>query len=511
MERHEELRRVRVEKLERLRAAGEDPYPPDFRRTHSAREILDRFEELDEKVTVSIAGRVMSVREMGKATFAHLQDGSGRVQVYFKKDLLPEGRFDLLKLADLGDFLGVTGVPFRTRTGEISVRAGQFRFLCKAIRPLPIAKEKDGQVFDEVTDKDIRYRQRHVDLILNPATRRTLELRGHIIRAVRSFLDARGFLEVETPVLQNQYGGAMARPFLTHHNALDIDLYLRIALELHLKRILTGGIERVYEIGRVFRNEGMDRTHSPEYTLLEFYWAYADYNDAMDLVESMIRDVARTAIGTAAVRWNDTDIDLAAPFARRPMRDLMLEATGLDICNDSDETMLGWLRERGEKLPPVPGHGPTIEYLFDASVVPSLKQPTFVMDYPRAISPLTKAHRSGASDLVERFELFIGGYEFANAFSELNDPLDQRARLEEQASRRAMGDEEAQPLDDEFMVALEHGMPPAAGVGIGMDRLVMLLTGETSIRDVLFFPAMKPEGREAAAEGEESGKEPDRP
>jgi lysyl-tRNA synthetase class 2 len=502
LERYEELRRVRLEKLEKLRALGEDPYPAEYHRTHTAREIFDRFEELEEKGSVSICGRLMSLREMGKASFAHLQDGSGKIQVYFKKDQLPEGRFEILKLADLGDFLGVQGVPFRTRTGEISVRAEQFRVLCKSIRPLPVAKEKDGQVFDEVTDKDLRYRQRHVDLILNPATRRTLERRSHIVREVRSFLDGRGFLEVETPVLQVQYGGAMARPFLTHHNALDVDLYLRIAIELYLKRILAGGIERVYEIGRVFRNEGMDRSHSPEYTLLEFYWAYADYNDAMDLVESMVREVARNTIGTTAVRWNEIEIDLAAPFARRTMRDLVMDATGIDILAADDETMLSWLRDRGEKLPPVPGRGPTIEYLFDASVVPDLKQPTFVMDYPRAISPLTKAHRSGQPDLVERFELFIGGSEFANAFSELNDPLDQRARLEEQAQRRAMGDEEAQTLDDEFMIALEHGMPPAAGVGLGIDRLVMLLTGESSIRDVLFFPAMKPE---TPAQGAEPG------
>ncbi len=470
-----------------------DPYPHTFTRTHTAREILDRFDDLEEKEKVTVAGRMMSLREMGKASFAHLQDGSGRIQAYFRKDAMPPGSYELLKLLDLGDILGIEGVPFRTRTGEISIRAESVRVLCKSVLPLPIAKEKDGQVFDEITDKDLRYRQRHTDLLLNAGTRRTLELRTQIVQALRRFLDARGFLEVETPVLQTIPGGAMARPFVTHHNALSMDLYLRIALELYLKRLLVGGIERVYELGRVFRNEGMDKSHNPEFTMLEFYWAYADYNDAMDTVEEMIRTVARETIGSLRVLWGKDEIDLASPFARRTMRDLIRERAGIDIRSDADRDLNAWLEKHGEAPPTLPGRGPLIEYVFDAAVAPHLIRPTFVMDYPQSLSPLTKAHRSDPGELVERFELFIAGREFANAFSELNDPLDQRARFEEQARRRALGDLEAQSLDEEFLTAIEHGMPPAAGVGIGVDRLVMLLTGELNIRDVLFFPHMKPE------------------
>jgi lysyl-tRNA synthetase class 2 len=489
----QELREVRLEKLRKLRELGENPYPQTFHRTHTAAEILERFEELEERTATTIAGRLMSLRDMGKASFAHVQDGSGRIQVYFKKDVLGEGRYELLRFLDLGDFIGIQGVPFRTRTGEITVRAESLTVLCKSLLPLPTVKEKDGQVFDDVTDKELRYRQRHVDLLLNAGSRRSLERRTQVVRAVRSFLDDRGFLEVETPVLQTLYGGAMARPFMTHHNALSLDLYLRIAIELYLKRLLVGGIERVYEIGRIFRNEGMDKDHSPEFTMLEFYWAYADYFDAMRMVEDLFRHVAAAAAGSLQLPWAGTVIDLAAPFRRATMQDLVREHAGVDIRADSEETMQRWLREHGERAPEHPGRGPLIESIFDAAVVPHLVQPIFVTDYPRAISPLTKAHRERSEDLVERFELFIAGSEFANAFTELNDPLDQRARLEEQSARRAMGDEEAQQLDEEFLVALEHGMPPAAGVGMGIDRLAMLMTGETNIRDVLFFPHMRPE------------------
>ena len=506
MDRIEELRRVRLEKLAALRQLGIDPYPPTFRRSHLTREVLDRFPDLEEKERVTIAGRLMSLREMGKASFAHVQDGSARIQVYFKKDQMPEGAYEILKLLDLGDLIGVEGVPFRTRTGEITVRAERLTVLVKAIRPLPVVKEKDGQRFDDLADNiDLRYRQRHADLILNPAARRSLEMRVAILRELRVFLNARGFLEVETPILQTIYGGAYARPFLTKHNALSLDLFLRIALELPLKRLLVGGFERVYELGRVFRNEGMDREHSPEFTMLEFYWAYADYRDAMEMVEEMIRATALATVATTKLSWHGVEVDLAAPFQRRTMRDLVLEHAGLDIVGDPDKSFAAWLAERNEKVPAVPGRGALLEAVFDVAVVPNLREPTFVMDYPRSISPLAKAHREAPEDLVERFELFIGGSEFANAFSELNDPLDQRARLEDQASRRAMGDEEAQQLDEDFMLAIEHGMPPAAGVGIGVDRLVMLLTGETNIRDVLFFPLMKPE----AAGAREDGDEPD--
>jgi lysyl-tRNA synthetase class 2 len=492
LDRLDELRRVRMEKLARLRELGENPYPYSFDRTHTAREILDGFADLEEKGSVRVAGRIMSLREMGKAAFAHVQDASGRIQVYVKQDIVGADRYEILRLLDLGDLIGVEGVAFRTRTGEISVRAEKLTVLCKAVLPLPIVKEKDGERFDDVTDKELRYRQRHTDLILNPAARRSLEARTRVIRHLRTFLDQRGFLEVETPILQSIPGGANARPFVTHHNALSMDLYLRIALELHLKRLLVGGIERVYELARVFRNEGMDREHNPEFTLLEFYWAYADYNDAMVLVEEMFRSCAMEAAGTLRVAWEGLEIDLESPFRRATMQGLILEHTGIDILEDEDARLSGWLTQRSEPLPKIPGRGPLIEYLFDAAVVPHLIQPTFVLDHPRSISPLAKVHRSGVDALVERFELFIGGHEYANAFSELNDPVDQRARLEEQAGRRSMGDEEAQYVDEEFLTAIEHGMPPAAGVGVGVDRLVMLLTGEANIRDVLFFPHLRP-------------------
>lgn len=492
MDRLEELRRVRMEKLAQLRELGENPYPYSYDRTHTAHEVIDAFTELEEKGTVRVAGRIMSLREMGKAAFAHLQDATGRIQIYVKQDVVGADRYTILKLLDLGDIVGVEGVVFRTRTGEISVRAERFSVLCKSILPLPIIKEKDGERFDDVTDKELRYRQRHTDLILNPAARRSLEARTRVVRHLRAFLDQRDFLEVETPILQSIPGGANARPFITHHNALSMDLYLRIALELHLKRLLVGGIERVYELSRVFRNEGMDREHNPEFTLLEFYWAYADYHDAITLVEEMFRSCALEAAGALRVQWGDQEIDLESPFRRETMRDLVLDHAGLDILRDPDERLAAWLSDRGRPLPKHPGRGPLIEYVFDAAAVPNLIQPTFVMDHPRSISPLAKEHRSGDAALVERFELFIGGNEYANAFSELNDPVDQRARLEEQAARRSMGDEEAQFVDEEFLTAIEHGMPPAAGVGIGVDRLVMLLTGEANIRDVLFFPHLKP-------------------
>ncbi len=502
LDRLDQLRRIRSEKLARMREIGIDPYPPRFERTHLASEIIERFDSLEEGPPVRVAGRVMSLREMGKASFAHLQDGSGRIQIYLRSDSIGADGFEIVRLLDLGDIVGVSGVVFRTRTGEISVRAGSIAVLCKAALPLPIVKEKDGQRFDDVTDKEHRYRQRHADLILNPAARKSLELRSRMIRSLRGFLDARSFLEVETPVLQILPGGANARPFVTHHNALGIDLYLRIALELHLKRLLVGGIEKVYELAKVFRNEGMDREHNPEFTLLEFYWAYADYFDAMDLVEEMVRTAALEAAG--ALRFpspaGEGAIDLEAPFQRMSMRELIAEHAGIDMISDPDERLLAYLQERSLPLPKIPGRGPLIEYVFDAAAVPHLNQPTFVTDHPKSTSPLAKGHRSGMPELTERFELYIGGHEYANAFSELNDPADQRARLEEQARRGEMGDEEAQRLDEEFLTAIEHGMPPAAGVGIGVDRLVMLLAGEASIRDVIFFPHLKPIERTGKSE-----------
>ncbi len=497
-----ELTQTRLAKAARLRELGVNPYPYTYRPTHTAGEILGEFDQLAESETCALAGRIMALRPMGKATFAQLQDRSARIQLYFRKDELGELPYEILAQLDLGDLIGVRGTPFRTRTGEPTIRVTDLTVLCKAIAPLPVEKERDGQTFDAWEDVEARYRSRHLDLLLHPETRRTFELRSMTIRALRRFLDDRGFLEVETPVLQAIYGGAMARPFTTWHNALGLKLYLRIAEELPLKKLLVGGFDRVYEIGRVFRNEGMDRNHSPEFTMLEFYWAWADYRDAMDLVEEMLRETARAAAGTLRFQAGGGEIDFEAPFARRPMAELIFEKTGLDVLQDPEGKLRGFLEAKEVELPPYAGRGHMIEALFDAEVQPGLVHPTFVTDHPREISPLAKAHRERPDLLVERFELFIGGHEFANAFSELNDPVDQRRRFEDQARLRTLGDEEAQVLDESFLSAIDAGMPPAAGVGIGVDRLVMLLSGMPNIRDVVLFPHMRPEeGKPEAVEG----------
>jgi lysyl-tRNA synthetase class 2 len=488
-----ELIEVRLAKLARMRELGIDPYPYAFARTHTIDRLLDGFAERVGQEPVSVCGRIVALRPMGRATFAHLQDPGGRIQLYFKRDELGEPLYEVVGLLDLGDLIGVRGEPMVTRTGEPTVHVRDLQVLSKAIRPLPVVKEKDGQTFDAWEDLGSRYRFRHLDLLLNPETRTIIQRRALAVRALRSFLDERGFLEVETPVLQSIYGGAMARPFTTHHNALNQRLFLRIAEELPLKKLLVGGLERVYELGRVFRNEGMDKNHNPEFTLLEFYWAWADYREAMDLVEEMLRQAAQAAAGSLRLPWRGLEIDLGPPFARRTMGDLLRERTGLDIATASDVDLLDQVQGVGIEVPAWAGRGHLIEALFDCEVQPHLIQPTFVIDYPREISPLAKAHRADRERLVERFELFIGGQEFANAFSELNDPVDQRRRFEDQAKRRELGDEEAQVLDEDFLEAVEQGMPPAAGVGIGVDRLAMLLTGSPNLRDVLLFPHMRPE------------------
>lgn len=496
-----ELIETRLVKLARLRELGINPYPYAFARTHTVDQLRREFAALREQASsVALCGRIMALRPMGKATFAHLQDPGGRIQLYFKKDELGERLHQVLGLLDLGDLIGVRGVPMVTRTGEPTVQGRDLVVLCKAIRPLPTPKEKDGQVFDAWDDVGSRYRYRHVDLILNPQSRRGFEIRAGLIRALRAFLDARGFLEVETPVLQAIYGGAMARPFTTHHHTLNQKLYLRIAEELPLKRCLIGGLERVYEIGRVFRNEGMDRTHNPEFTMLEFYWAWADYREAMELVEEMVRSVAREAAGSLRFDWRGAEIDLGPPFVRRTMHELVRERTAIDPLVAPEEALRDRLRTHQVEVPPWAGRGHLIEALFDREVQPHLIQPTFVTDHPRQVSPLAKAHREQGDLLAERFELFIGGSEFGNAFSELNDPVDQRRRFEDQARRRELGDEEAQVLDEEFLEAVEQGMPPAAGVGLGVDRLAMLVSGSGGIRDVLLFPHMRPEEGRPAAE-----------
>jgi lysyl-tRNA synthetase class 2 len=499
-ERPDELMEVRRAKLDRLEQLGVDPFPHAFRRSHLTREILDRFEEIEAKVGASVAGRVVALRPMGKASFFHIEDAAGRLQVYVRRDDVGEHAYTVFKQIDLGDFVGVSGRPFRTRTGEISVHCEHLAILAKSLRPMPVIKEKDGRRYDAFSDREARYRYRYLDLMANREVRELFHARARIISCIRAYLDGRGFLEVETPILQYRYGGAMARPFTTHHNALDSALFLRIAEELPLKKLLVGGLERVYEIGKVFRNEGIDRMHNPEFTLLEFYWAYADYNDAMDLVEDLLRRTASDVAGRLELQWGGHRVDLAPPFRRARLLDLLRDAMGSDPMTESQESLRGVIRSKGKDAPPWAQRGHLLEDLLDLLVVPTLAQPTFVMDYPREISPLAKRVRSGDGAFVERFELFVAGQELANSFSELNDPRDQRRRLESQAGLKEQGDEEAQPFDEDFVTALEHGMPPAAGVGIGIDRLVMLMTGSASIRDVVLFPHLRPLEKEPHGE-----------
>ncbi len=486
----------RREELASLIASGVNPYPYGYDVDAFSSAITASFSEgMDEK-RVKIAGRIMSLRRMGKASFCHLQDSAGRIQVYLKKDDLGPA-YDAFRLLDIGDIVGVEGFVFRTRTGEVSVHAGSFQLLAKSLRPLPVVKEKTGEdgekvVFDPFADKELRYRQRYVDLVVNPPVRDVFVRRSRIYRSIRAFLDARGYLEVETPILQPLYGGAFARPFTTHHNALDIDLYLRIADELYLKRLIVGGFDGVYEFAKDFRNEGMDRSHNPEFTMMELYVAYRDYLWMMDLVEALVSTAARDVNGGTTAVAGGNVIDFAPPWKRITMFGAIREATGLDLRGADERTLKDAGRKLGLDTDGLVGPGAIIDEIFSEKVEHTLIQPTFIMDYPVEMSPLAKKHRSEPG-LVERFEVIVNGQELCNAFSELNDPIDQRARFEEQMKSRARGDLEAQVLDEDFLRALEYGMPPAAGLGIGIDRLTMLLTGQDSIRDVLFFPQMKPE------------------
>tara|TARA_Y100001960_G_scaffold295578_1_gene340328 strand:- start:135 stop:1430 length:1296 start_codon:yes stop_codon:yes gene_type:complete len=429
---------------------------------------------------------------MGKASFFHIQDQQGKIQVFIRRDDVGEDNYANFKLLDMGDFVGVNGYVFKTKMGEISIHANELTVLCKSIRPLPVVKEKEGETFDAFADKEQRYRNRHLDLIVNPEVKDTFVKRAKIIKGLRDYLDNMGFLEVETPALQPLYGGANARPFITHHNALDQQLYLRIADELYLKRLIIGGIDRVYEIAKDFRNEGMDRNHNPEFTMLEFYWAYADFEDNMNLVEDMIRSVAES-IDALQLKWGDMDVDLSKPFERLPILDLLKEVTGEDLTEATDEQMQSICKVNHVDVEDNANYGHMLDALMSELVEPKLVQPTFITDYPKAISPLAKKHRNGNPHLVERFELFIGGSEFANAFTELNDPIDQRERFESQARLAEEGDDEAHPVDENFLKAVECGMPPTGGVGIGVDRLVMLFTENVSIKDVILFPAMRTE------------------
>ena len=479
----------RLEKLQKLRDGGINPYPYNFKQTHFSDKIKQNFDSLENKDVV-IAGRIMSLRKMGKASFCHIQDGGGRIQSYIRRDDVGEETYSYFKLLDIGDYIGIKGYVFKTKTKEISVHASELTILSKSVRPLPVVKEKDGEIFDAFSDKEQRYRNRHLDLIVNPDIKEVFVARAKIISSVRKFLDDRGFLEVETPVLQPLYGGANARPFTTHHNSLDQDLYLRIADELYLKRLIIGGIEKVYELSKNFRNEGMDRNHNPEFTMLEWYEAYADYETMMEFVEEMIRAAAKK-IGSLNLNWGGLKIDLSKPFERKPFLDLLKEATGQNV-STSDETQLRKMCDEHQiSVAPNANYGQLLDELMKRLVEPKLINPTFVIDYPKAISPLAKIHRNGNPEIVERFELFIGGAEFANSFSELNDPIDQRERLEAQERLHSAGDEEAQPVDENFLQAMEYGMPPTAGVGVGIDRLVMLLTENRWIKDVILFPSLK--------------------
>ncbi|OGU39912.1 MAG: lysine--tRNA ligase [Ignavibacteria bacterium GWB2_35_12] len=488
----------RLEELEILEKAGINPYPYSFDKTHTASYILTNFSDDNPEPlsNVAVAGRLMSLRRMGKATFCHIQDDSGKIQIYFKKDDLNDF-YEQLKNLDIGDIIGIKGFVFRTRMGEISVHAKEAIVLCKSLKILPTPKEETDEngnkvVHDAFADKEQRYRHRYIDLVVNPQIRDTFIKRAKIISFIRKYYDERGWLEVETPILQPIYGGATARPFMTHHNALDVDLYMRIADELYLKRLIVGGFEGVYEISKNFRNEGMDKMHNPEYTALEIYVAYKDYNWMMDMTEDLVWSLVNYIHNKTEIEYNDALINFDKPFRRAKMFDLFREYTGKELKGLSREALLKTAIEIGVEVDPKASSMKILDEIFSVKVQPNLIQPTFVIDYPVEMSPLAKKHRSEPG-LVERFELYVYGSELANAFTELNDPRDQRARLEEQSRIRAAGDDEAMVVDEDFLYALEIGMPPTAGLGIGIDRLVMLLTGEKSIRDVLFFPQMKPE------------------
>lgn len=480
-----ELLKVRRDKLSELCADNRDPFKiTKFDRDSTSAKIKDNYDELEGK-RVSIAGRIMSKRGMGKVCFCHVADIDGQIQLFVKKDMLGDEEYARFKKYDIGDIVGASGEVFKTNTGEISIRPDKITLLSKSLLPLP-------EKFHGLTDPDLKYRQRYVDLIMNQDVKNTFIARSKIVRCIREFMDNRGFLEVETPVLNTIPGGAAARPFVTHHNALDIDMYMRIATELHLKRLIVGGLERVYEIGRIFRNEGMDTRHNPEFTTIEIYEAYADYHDVMDLTEELIKYCAREVCGTEQITYQGVEIDLSH-FERLTMIDAVKKYSGVDFNEiKTDEEAQKIAKEHNLELEPAKdSRGDIINLFFEEYVEEKLVQPTFIMDYPVEVSPLAK-RKPDQPELTERFEVFITSREMGNAFSELNDPIDQRKRFEHQAKLRAAGDDEANMVDEDFLTALEYGMPPTGGLGIGVDRLVMLLTDSYSIRDVLLFPTMKP-------------------
>jgi lysyl-tRNA synthetase class 2 len=506
----EELSQVlrhRRDKLASLRARGIEPFAYNFDPTETAAGAIARFETaetaggLDEGghgPSVRLGGRIVGWRDMGRSVFAHIEDVSGRVQVYFKKNVLGEESFETLALLDLSDWIGVEGAPFRTRTGEVTVHVEAWTLLTKSLRPLPFGKvETDAETGERIVhsgfdDQEARYRQRYADLAVHPEVRDIFRTRSRVITALRRFLDGEGFLEVETPVLQPLYGGASARPFLTRHNALDRTMYLRIADELYLKRLIVGGLDRVYEISKDFRNEGLSRVHNPEFTMVEWYQAFSDYEDQMNLVERMVLYVLDEVVGHRTLRVGGQEIPVEAPFRRLGLIDGLSEALGRDVHEMTQEELRAKAQELGIADLEGAGRGKLVDKLFGELVEPGLMHPTFVLDHPKELSPLAKPNRRDPR-LTERFELYIGGAEIFNAFSELNDPIDQRERFEAQAALRAAGDDEAQQIDEDYLRALEYGMPPTGGVGMGVDRLVMMLTGQTSIRDVILFPVLRSE------------------
>ena len=479
-----ELLRIRREKLAELRERGVEPYGGRFQRSHLVQDVLSNFEAFDGQ-KVMLAGRLMSKRGMGKASFAHIQDLTGQIQIYARLNDMEGDLYELFGKLDIGDIIGVSGKVFKTRMGEITVALTDFILLSKSLRPLP-------EKWHGLKDVDLRYRQRYVDLIVNPIVRDVFIARSKIIRAIRRYLDDQGFLEVETPVLQSIAGGGHARPFITYHNSMDMEMYLRIALELPLKRLIVGGLERVYEMGRVFRNEGLDLKHNPEFTMLELYQAYTDYEGMMELAEALIRETTQTVTGGLVIKYGETELDLGKPFAKLTMADAVKQYAGVDFTQiHSLEDARATAAQHHIEVQSIHQKGDILNLFFEKYAEDNLIQPTFLLDHPVEISPLTKRKLSNP-EYTERFELFIMGREFANAYSELNDPIDQRARFEHQEALRASGDQEANRIDEDFLLALEYGMPPTGGMGIGIDRLIMLLTNSNSIRDVLLFPTMRP-------------------
>jgi lysyl-tRNA synthetase class 2 len=496
------LEKIRLQKIEELRAASVEPYPTRAERTHTSAQAIAAFEAVEKEnreVKVTLAGRIRATRAMGKISFAHIEDGAGKVQLFLRMNELTQERVDFFnRLFDIGDFVQASGVMFRTKTGEVTLHVHDFKLLAKAVSPLPAAKDEtlpDGTLVRHAAleDPELRARQRYADLAVNPEVREVFRKRAATVKALREFLDGKGFLEVETPILQPLYGGAAARPFVTHHNELDQDMYLRISFELYLKRLLVGNLERVYEIGRDFRNEGLSFKHNPEFTQLEFYWAYADYLQVMELTEQMVSYVAGQVLGTQKVKYQDRELDFTPPWRRLELRAGLKETSGIDIAeHPTAESLFKAIAKTGKMPDPKATRGKLIDFMLSEFLEPTLIQPTFLYDYPRDISPLAKS-KPGDPLTVERFEGYAAGFELCNAFTELNDPLDQEQRFIEMGRDYAAGDAEQHPMDEDYLRAMRYGMPPNGGFGMGVDRLVMLLTDKHSIREVLLFPALRKE------------------